>query len=142
MAEKEKDAQKLNMKTIKKIIAMMGKQGLTELDIEQDGMKVHLKRGVPGSSNTPVAVVTQPVAAPVPVQPAAVPAASAASAPEAPPKGDEGLVTVTSPMVGTFYTSPGPDAAPFTKPGDVVKEGQTLCIIEAMKLMNEIKSET
>src|SRR5579872_6829364 len=101
MPEKEKQ---LNIKVIKKIIAMMGKQGITELDIEQEGIKVHLKRGA-GIPEGPQTVISSSIVSPQSVQPvaalAAIPAAPLAAAPVAEPTDEEkGLTAVTSPMVG------------------------------------------
>jgi acetyl-CoA carboxylase biotin carboxyl carrier protein len=86
-------------------------------------------------------VAASPVAAPVARPEAAAPAAAAASEPAEPPIDEEKYSTVRSPMVGTFYGAPAPDAPPFAEVGDAVKESTVLCIVEAMKLMNEIKAE-
>ncbi len=133
----------IDLKVLKRMLKFMEDAGLTELDIELEGVKVRLRKG--GSSDAPPPMMAAPMmAAPVPVAaapvhavaPAPVPApALAAAAPAAP------VNAVKSPMVGTFYRAPSPTAAPFVSVGDVIKEGQTLCLIEAMKLMNEIKAE-
>ncbi len=126
----------MNVKEIKELIELLKGNEITELEIEREGVKIKLKKG------TGNIVTTQVMAAPQPVfqQPAAasVPAAKKEEKPAE--KKIEG-VTINSPMVGTFYKAPAPDAAAFVKEGDAVSEGKTVCIIEAMKLMNEIKSE-
>ncbi len=148
----EKIDKNLNVKAIKKIIAMMSKQGLTELDIEQEGIKIHLKKGAKEASAAGVGGTISYIpiqsmsAAPSQAAPAAapssVPAAEAPPAPApAPAPAEKELATITSPMVGTYYSSPGPEAPAFINVGDALKVGQTLCIIEAMKLMNEVKAE-
>jgi len=129
-----------DLKGIKSLIQLMGDSDLTEITLEEDAVKLTLKRD--RTSAAPEAVSYQVAPAPV-AQPAAVQVqAPAAAAPEtAAPAVDSNLSYVTAPLVGTFYSSPAPDAAVYVKVGDKVKKGQTLCIIEAMKLMNEIESE-
>lgn len=141
-------APRVNLKDLKKLIDMMRKAELSEVNIEQEGLKVNLKK----DEKVVAAPVMQMPAAPV-VQAAPVAAAPAApalptsvipaapSVAQAPAAASEGT-TVPSPMVGTFYQASSPDSPPFIKPGAKVEVGQTLCIIEAMKLMNEIKAET
>ena len=140
-------APRVNLKDLKKLIDMMRKAELSEVNIEQEGLKVNLKK-----DEKPVAapLMQMPMAlAPMQAAPVAAPAAPAVPSsviPAAPsaataPSGAEGS-TVPSPMVGTFYQAASPDAPAFIKPGAKVEVGQTLCIIEAMKLMNEIKAET
>jgi acetyl-CoA carboxylase biotin carboxyl carrier protein len=135
-------ASAVNLKSLKKVVTIMNRAQLTELNIEQEGIKIHLRKG-PSQDTMP-----QMMAAPMMPQmmqapsaaPAAAPAAAASSAP-AVPTADANLYTIASPMVGTFYRAPGPDAAPFVSEGAVVGEGTVVCIVEAMKLMNEIKAE-
>lgn len=129
----------IELKKLKELVKLMVDNELTELDIQgQEGEKISLRRG----SSQPVQVISQPVAAAPAPAPAAV-AASAAPA-EAAPKADadEGLIPITSPMVGTFYAAASPDAAPFLNVGDRVSGDTVACIIEAMKVFNEIKAET
>jgi acetyl-CoA carboxylase biotin carboxyl carrier protein len=117
---------------VEELAEVLRRHDLSELSIEQEGLKVSLKRS--GGVAVPVAS-----AAPVSAPPAAAPAPAAP-----PPKAEtsDGNVSyITSPFVGTFYRSPGPDAAAFVEAGTRVKKGQVLCIVEAMKLMNEIESE-
>jgi acetyl-CoA carboxylase biotin carboxyl carrier protein len=143
----------VKIQDIQKLVDMLDKSNLNEIEIEGDGMRVRLSKGQRSGEASPTPgpsyfmVPQQASAAPPPpvpagILPAPVPAAAPASAeaPQgeaAPARGTE----VKSPMVGTFYRSPAPGAEPFVKIGDTIRKGQTLCIIEAMKLMNEIESE-
>ena len=109
---------------------------LGEVAIELEGVKIKIKAAAPA----PV-IATAPSAAPAPAAASATPAAAAAAETEAAPADDLPAGTqVKSPLVGTFYSSPSPDEPPFVLVGQEVKEGDTLCIIEAMKVMNEIKA--
>ena len=137
----------MNQKEIKELIEFLKEQDIAEFELERGDVKVRIKRAVPGMvvpihdprMQAPVPEpLTRAVAeqASAPVAPAAVP--SPAEVPAAP---QEKLHTVRSPIVGTFYESPSPGAPPYVKPGDVVEVGQLLCIVEAMKLMNEIESD-
>ncbi len=126
----------MDLRKLKKLIDLVQESGIAELEITEGEEKVKIVRG--GA----VSVTHAPVAAPAAAQPAAAPAVAPTAAPvtaEA-PKGQEGHV-VKAPMVGTFYRSPSPDAKPFVEVGQSVKEGDTICIIEAMKLMNEIEAD-
>lgn len=123
----------MNIEDIKTIVKLMGEYQLTEFSVEAEGGNIRIRR----EGGTPAAVPVQPLAAPVPVVP--VQAAPAAPAPaEAPaPAG----VNIESPLVGTFYAAPSPDLPPFVKVGDKVTPDTVICIIEAMKVMNEVKAE-
>ncbi len=122
----------MNLKEIKEMIQLMNENGLSEFEMEKDGLKIRLRKGASGMVEQ--SVVYEPrVAVPAP--------AAKASAPAAAPAASAAKNTIKSPMVGTFYASPAPDAAPFVQNGASVDVGQVVCIIEAMKLMNEIKSE-
>lgn len=138
-------APRVNLKDLKKVIDMMRRAELSEINIEQEGLKLNLKKDEkPVISGAPMMMqAPMQMAAPAPMAAPAAPAAPAAGAPapSAPAAAAEGL-TVNSPMVGTLYRSPSPDSPPFVKEGSKVEVGQTVCIIEAMKLMNEIKAET
>ena len=126
----------MDLRKLKKLIDLVQESGIAELEITEGEEKVKIvKGGVVSMSAAPAAVVAVPAAA--------APAAAAVAAPAAaaePPEGQEGHV-VKAPMVGTFYRSPSPDAKPFVEVGQAVKEGDTICIIEAMKLMNEIEAD-
>jgi acetyl-CoA carboxylase biotin carboxyl carrier protein len=131
----------VNLDDVREILELMRDNGLAEFEIERDGLKLRLRKDSTGS------VVSAPIVAAAYTQsgvvPAAIPAATPA-APAAPPEvaGTEiELAVVKSPIVGTFYRSSEPGASAFVEIGASVKKGQVLCIIEAMKLMNEIDSE-
>jgi acetyl-CoA carboxylase biotin carboxyl carrier protein len=125
----------MDLRKLKKLIDLVQESGIAELEITEGEEKVKI---VKGGAVTMTAV---PQAALAAAPAAAAPAAAAgAAAPAEPPPGQEGHV-VKAPMVGTFYRSPSPDAKPFVEVGHSVKEGDTICIIEAMKLMNEIEAD-
>lgn len=124
----------MNLKELKEIIALMQENGLTELEIEKNGFKVRLRKSSDG-----LEVKTRGLAAEH--RTLVIPAPESSLLPEAPSEEAQGIVVVRSPMVGTFYASPAPDKEPYVSKGKTVKEGDVLCIVEAMKLMNEIKSE-
>ena len=134
----------MDLRKLKKLIDLVQESGIAELEITEGEEKVRIASGG-AVSVTPL----QSAAAPAPAT-AGAPAGAAAQATPAvaapagaatePPPGAEGHV-VKSPMVGTFYRSPAPDAKPFIEVGGVVKEGETICVIEAMKLMNEIEAD-
>jgi len=134
----------LDLRKLKKLIDLVQESGIAELEITEGEEKVKIVKGgqvtvLPGAP--PIAVAApEPRAAPQAHAPAAVPAAPASAAPVDPQAGQEGHV-VKAPMVGTFYRSPSPDAKPFVEVGQAVKEGEVICIIEAMKLMNEIDTD-
>ncbi len=121
----------MDFDAIRKLIDTLIEKQIDEFELEEEGRRIRIRRNVPAA-----VVAAAPVAA-VPV--AAAPAAAVAAA--APAGEEAGLVTVTSPIVGTYYDSPAPGAPEFIKAGDAVEPGQVLCIIEAMKLMNEIEAE-
>jgi acetyl-CoA carboxylase biotin carboxyl carrier protein len=121
---------------IKAIIAMMKENELSEFSMEQDGLKIRIKRGPEGFQQ----VVTMP-AAPGLVAPSPTAAQVAAPAPTTAAATPTDLKHITSPMVGTFYRSPAPDAPVYIDVGATVDEETVVCIIEAMKVMNEIKAE-
>ena len=138
----------MNQKELKELIDFLIEKDISEFELERGDVKVRIKRGVDSSGPVithAVPMAPMAVAAPVPPAPPAAQAAPpslATPAPPAPPAAvEEELHSVKSPIVGTFYESPAPGALPFVKPGDQVAAGQVLCIIEAMKLMNEIESD-
>ena len=130
----------MDLRKLKKLIDLVQESGIAELEITEGEERVRIARG--GVVNvSPLAAAAVPAAAPVAA--AAPPAGAGAVAPAAVAEAApaiEGHV-VKSPMVGTFYRAPAPDAKPFIDVGGVVKEGQTICVIEAMKLMNEIEAD-
>ncbi len=130
----------MEIKDIQKLLDFIANSGLDEVNIETGELKVSVKRN--NTTTTYVAPAPVQVAAPAPV--VAAPVAAAASAPAAAPapKADESkYLTIKSPMIGTFYRSAGPDKASFVEIGDEISSGKVVCIVEAMKLFNEIESE-
>jgi acetyl-CoA carboxylase biotin carboxyl carrier protein len=128
----------MDLRKLKKLIDLVQESGIAELEITEGEEKVKIvKGGVVAVSQAPLAA--PPPAAPAPESRSAAPAA-AAPPPAEPAAGQEGHV-LKAPMVGTFYRSSSPDAKPFVEVGQPIKEGQTICIIEAMKLMNEIEAD-
>ena|SRR5688500_18518208 len=134
----------MTLDEIKRLIEFIREQDLTEFELEHDGMKLRIKSGSVTHTSVPLMPAVSVIAAPpVAASPVAnhTPAPSPPAAePPSPEEGDE-LAMVKSPIVGTFYRAPEPTAKNFVEVGDIVKKGQVLCIIEAMKLMNEIDSE-
>ena len=141
----------MNLKELKEILQMLDERDITEFELEEEGKRLRVRRASAIHAPAPAAPV---LIAPAPASPAsaATPADSGrrAEAPPAPapvaaaPPAEDaanGLAVVKSPIVGTFFRAPDPNAAPFVNVGDHVKVGQVLCIIEAMKLMNEIECE-
>jgi len=132
----------MNQKELKELIEFLIEKDIAEFELERGDVKVRIKRA--GEQVVSVAAphfAVHPAPAPSPVIGAApIPAAHAPARESAPPS-EEGLHSVRSPIVGTFYESPSPGSPPFVKAGDAVEAGQVLCIVEAMKLMNEIESD-
>jgi acetyl-CoA carboxylase biotin carboxyl carrier protein len=122
----------MDLRKLKKLIDLVQESGIAELEITEGEEKVKIVKGGPVSA----------IQVSAPAQPAAAPEARAAlpAAPAEPEAGQEGHL-LKAPMVGTFYRTPSPDSKPFVEVGQTVKEGQTICIIEAMKLMNEIECD-
>ena len=124
----------MDFKEIKELIRTFDKSELNKLKIKDGEFEISMQTGFEGG--TVVSTSTQAAVAPAPTAPAVSTATPAA--PTAPAAlGD----TIDSPMVGTYYASPSPESSPFVKVGDIVKKGQTLCILEAMKIMNEVEAE-
>jgi acetyl-CoA carboxylase biotin carboxyl carrier protein len=139
----------MNIEEIKELIATVNETGIAELEVQRGENRVRIKRTVTAATAHEIAFSAPPAAAVAPqsvqqhadsIAAASAPAGAAAAAEPAIAE-PENLTYVTSPIVGTFYESGAPGAAPFVKIGDVVSPGQVLCIIESMKLMNEIESE-
>ncbi len=126
-----------DVRKVRKLVELMNDHELSEIDLKQGDQRIRLRKGGEPvvMSATPAAAAPAPAAA-VP----ATPAAASAPAPAAAPSSDPG-VTIDSPMVGTFYLSSSPEAAPFVKVGDQVGPDTTICIVEAMKVFNEIPAE-
>lgn len=126
---------------IRKIVELMDEHELSYFHLEKDDFNLKLKKGL-DSDAIQTAFAAMPAAAPVATAPVATaPVAAAAPAPAATEAAAQAGDAITSPMVGTFYRKPAPDSPNFVEVGDTVSEGQTICIIEAMKVMNEIKAE-
>ncbi|HXZ25021.1 MAG TPA: acetyl-CoA carboxylase biotin carboxyl carrier protein [Nitrospiria bacterium] len=128
----------MNLKEIRELIELMRQTGVSELEIERSGVRVRIRTGKAGSEE-PTVTVVHPLSERMPQDMAT---AKPSIEPGAPPPAEEKGVLVRSPIVGTFYRSASPDGPNYVEVGDVVKKGQILCIVEAMKLMNEIESET
>ncbi|MCE2840685.1 MAG: acetyl-CoA carboxylase biotin carboxyl carrier protein [Bacteroidetes bacterium] len=128
----------MEIKEIQELIRFVAKSGVSEVEIDKEGFKIHIKTG----AQAPTAMVMAPPMVQPQVQstPVVIDAAPTSAAPSAAPVAPAGT-PVKAPMVGTFYRSAGPDKEPFVKVGDRVQKGQTICIIEAMKLFNEIEAE-
>jgi acetyl-CoA carboxylase biotin carboxyl carrier protein len=127
----------MDLRKLKKLIDLVQESGIAELEITEGEEKVKIVKGGAVTVAQPTMVMAAPMTAEAR---AAAPAAAPAPAAEAEPAAPEGHV-VKAPMVGTFYRSPSPDAKAFVEVGQAVKEGDTICIIEAMKLMNEIEAD-
>jgi acetyl-CoA carboxylase biotin carboxyl carrier protein len=133
----------VNLNELKEILQLLDEKEITEFELEEEGMKLRIRKA---SGTAPVVApallpVPQPVvvAAAAPAAPAPAPAAAVPPPPA--PEPDAGLVVVKSPIVGTFYRTPDPNSPPFVSVGDKVRPGQVMCIIEVMKLMNEIEAD-
>ncbi len=124
----------MDIKDLKLIVKMITETDITEFELENGEEKIRLRRG---TAIAPQLYAPQPL----PQAMAAAPLVAAVQAASAPVVAEEEGIAVTSPIVGTFYRSPSPDAAPYAEVGQVVEKGQVLCIVEAMKLMNEIEAE-
>ena len=127
----------MELKDIKAIIDLMRKNDLSVFEMEKDGFRLKLQKGV-----TAQTVITAPATAPIATMPApAAPGVQAPSQPATQPAESAAAKEIVSPMVGTFYRSPSPESPPFVEVGKEVNEDSVVCIIEAMKVMNEIKAE-
>ncbi len=138
----------MNIKEIKELVKLIEKSEIDEIEISEDDRKIRISKNLPGNKSSeqpqqiliPSAGMGMMPQAPAPVPPAPV-AEKESGASEGGKTYGGNTVEVKAPMVGTFYRAPAPDAPPYVEIGDEVKVGQTLCIIEAMKLMNEIECE-
>lgn len=127
----------IDIRKLKELIRLMVANELTEIDLRDEVQQVTIRR--PGPNQEPQIIQAAP---PVALAAPAVAAAPVARAPEATADEDEGTFTIDSPMVGTFYSSPAPDKPPFVTVGETVDADTVICIVEAMKIFNEIKAET
>jgi acetyl-CoA carboxylase biotin carboxyl carrier protein len=139
----------LDLRELKEILQILEEKEITEFELEEEGMKLRIRKAAASSNHSAGPTAPAPlvhtlipsglsVAVPPSAGPGPAPVTPAAPAPSAE---EQGLVTVKSPIVGTFYRAPDPGSPPFVNVGDRVRVGQVLCIIEAMKLMNEIEAE-
>ncbi|WP_029918146.1 acetyl-CoA carboxylase biotin carboxyl carrier protein [Pelobacter seleniigenes] len=128
----------MELKDLKGLIKLITETDITEFDLENDEEKIHIKRG----SEKEIIQMTAPAAVvqPAPVVAASAPAAVAPTTVDSAPQQSK-YDAIPSPIVGSFYRKPSPDAEPFCKVGDIVDAGQVLCLVEAMKLFNEIEAE-
>lgn len=126
----------MNIEEIKELISLLKESDINEIEVERGDIRVRVQRSAAYPMQQVYAAAPYPVAAPAPAAPAQhIPAAPAAQA------ADANLYTIKSPIVGTFYSAASPDSPSFVKPGDSVTSKSTVCIIESMKLMNEIEAE-
>ncbi|NAS12430.1 acetyl-CoA carboxylase biotin carboxyl carrier protein [Poritiphilus flavus] len=136
----------MDIKEIQSLIKFVAKSGASEVKLETDDIKITIRTGATGSGSETTYVQQIPVA-PAPVPQAAAPQAAPEAAPEADaaPKAeaedDSKYITIKSPIIGTFYRKPSPDKPVFVEVGDTISKGDVLCVIEAMKLFNDIESE-
>ncbi|MBM2766109.1 acetyl-CoA carboxylase biotin carboxyl carrier protein [Burkholderia anthina] len=135
----------MDLRKLKTLIDLVSESGISELEVTEGEGKVRIVKHEPPVYVQPAGGFIPQVSMPVPsagqpIEGSATAAATGTGAATAAPAVPQGHI-VTSPMVGTFYRAPSPGADPFTQVGDTVKEGQTICIIEAMKLLNEIESD-
>src|SRR5215216_4108411 len=143
----QKPAASVNLEELRELIELLRENGLAELELENEGFRVRLRRESAVTESAPVAATPAPAPGPAPEKaPAAAPAASGPAHPgtqaTTAAAQDQDLHIISSPIVGTFYRSPSPSADAFVKIGSNVEDDTVVCIIEAMKLMNEIQAET
>jgi acetyl-CoA carboxylase biotin carboxyl carrier protein len=139
-----RDTVKIDLDQIRDLLSVVSKTDITELTIESGDQKITIKKAPPQFTQATFEVPVTASLAPPPVQPKPLlhPELDAASAPRSEEKSEtNGWVAITSPMVGTFYRAPSPTAPAFVEIGDRIAPGQTICIIEAMKLMNDLPAE-
>jgi acetyl-CoA carboxylase biotin carboxyl carrier protein len=122
----------MNIKEIKEMISLMNENSLVELEIEKDGMRIRLKKSTGAGEN---------YSGPILIEREKSAPSKTAEFPSAVEKETVKTIEIKAPMVGTFYRAPSPEAPPYVEVGQIIEPGQVVCIIEAMKLMNEIKSE-
>jgi acetyl-CoA carboxylase biotin carboxyl carrier protein len=132
----------MDIRKVKKLIELLEESGIAEIEITEGEEAVRISR-YPATAPAAAPVLQAPAPVAIPVTPQAAAAPAPAAAPETPPPGADtgGDHRVAAPMVGTFYRSSSPEAEPFVKVGDTIQAGDTLCIIEAMKMMNQIEAD-
>jgi len=139
----------MNLNEIQDLIKLVSKMNVTEVELEKKDFKITIKSECTKTKSSDQQIIVQAAPAPVVAAPAApvaapvtAPAAQAPAAPAAPAEdSNANLIEIKSPMIGTFYRKPSPDKPDFVSVGDTIKEGDVLCVIEAMKLFNEIEAE-
>jgi len=132
----------LNWNELRELLSTLGQTDISELSLKSGDFELTVRKGLLVSDRPPVVDPNLSSAAPAPAPiPAPAPAAAPAPVPAPSPHASDRLIDVVAPVVGTFYRSPSPDEPPFVEVGDRIRLGQTLCIIEAMKIMNEIEAE-
>ncbi len=131
----------MDIQKIKQVVELMKKSELSEFEFQEQDFKLRIKRDTPGRTLATPAPAPAAASAPLAAAPVPAPVASVPTAAPAPAAADPSVKVITSPMVGTFYASPAPDAPPFVGVGSQVKADSVVCIIEAMKVMNEIQAE-
>ena len=131
----------MDLRKLKTLIDLVSESGISELEVTEGEGKGRIVKNAPPVYVQPSASYAPQYSQPAPMAGGEAPAVTAAGAPATPAAAAPQGHVVTSPMVGTFYRAPSPGADPFVQVGDTVKEGQTICIIEAMKLLNEIESD-
>ncbi len=130
----------IDIRKLKELVRLMGQADLTELDLRDGQEQVSLKRNSPTGLSQPQFAYSAPAMAPAPAQPSPAPAAAPPPAGTA-PSDEAGLVAIESPMVGTFYSASSPEKPPFVNVGGSIGPDTVVCLIEAMKIFNEIKAE-
>ncbi len=131
----------MDIKEIQELIKFVAKSGVSEVSIDRKDFKITIKAQSNMQTIVNATIPAAPAVQALPVAASPAPAPSAAPAPAAPAAEASNLITIKSPMIGTFYRSSSPDKPSFVNVGDEIKAGQVVCIIEAMKLFNEIESE-
>jgi len=131
----------MDIKEIQNLIKFVAKSGASEVKLEMDDIKITIKTGGEQHSETTTYVQQIPMSAPVPTQAPVAQQAAQTPVASTPAANDSKYITIKSPIIGTFYRKPSPDKPVFVEVGSTIKEGDVLCVIEAMKLFNEIESE-
>ena len=131
----------MDLKELKEILQILDEKEITEFELEEEGMKLRVRKTALNHASPPAAATSALASVPAPVLSPVPTALPPTPAPVAPAEAGSELAVVKSPIVGTFYRTPDPNSPPFVSVGDRVRVGQVLCIIEAMKLMNEIEAE-